>query len=147
MWGGQKHLRTGPRPRRGQQSSRTGCLRCCCWCWFKGGLKRSAMFTFDTSVLRITHRKPLKGLQKLSKEVRTVYKWADPPKFVHSGFHYLKRNSFSRFLFVLHRLWYGLLFGVQLSPIQLASICCLRDQRLPKLMGVLDCFNGKVLRK
>lgn len=53
MWRG-KHLQTGPRPRRVQQSSRTGYLRCWCWCWFKGGLKRSAMFTFDTSVLRIT---------------------------------------------------------------------------------------------
>lgn len=101
MWR-QKHLRTGPRPRRVQQSSRTGCLRCWCWCWFKGGLKRSAMFTFDTFVLRITHRKPLKGSEKLSMDVRTVFKSADLQNFVHSGPNYLKRNSFNTLFFIAY---------------------------------------------
>lgn len=152
MWR-QKHLRTGPRPRRVQQSSRTGCLRCWCWCWFKGGLKRSAMFTFDTCVLRITHRKLLKGSEKLSMDVRTVFKSADLQNFVHSGPNYLKRNSFNTlFFYSIYRWWHSMVFFLWYnaafnSPVQLASICCLSDQCLPKLVGVLDCFNGKVLQK
>lgn len=31
------------------------------------------MFTFDTSVLRITHTKVLKGSEKLSEDVRAVF--------------------------------------------------------------------------
>lgn len=154
----EKHLRTGPRPRRVQQSSRTGCLQFWCWCWFKRGLKRSALFTFDTSVLRITHRNPLQASEKLSKDVRTVFN-SPLSELIHrilstQGLIILKEIALiSFFNFTLtDYMWHSVVFrlwnnSAGNSPVQLASICCLRDQGLPKLMGVLDCFKGKVLQK
>lgn len=117
MWR-QKHLRTGPRPQRVQQSSRTGCLRCWCWCWFKGGLKRSAMFTFDTPVLRITNRKVPKGSEKLSKDVKRVYisPWsvADSQNFFHSWPNNLKRNSFNTLIFTQTLVVWSSICGITL---------------------------------
>lgn len=56
------------------------------------------------------------------------------------------------FYFFFSTHWHSIVFymwsnSVFNSPGQLASICCLGDECLPKLMGVLDCFNGKVLQK
>lgn len=70
------------------------------------------MFTFETSVLRITRRKLLKDSGKLSKDVKT----AQEP--IHrtlstQGLIIFKETPYTFYFFFLHTLtWYRLLYVI-----------------------------------
>lgn len=89
--------------------------------------------------------KAFKGWKKLNN-------WADPQNSCTQGLDYHNRNSSTTSS--PHWSWHNVALcfysnskSASDSPVQLASVCFLGDQRLPKLMGVLDRFNGKVLKK